>query len=74
MSEAIGRILVAVGAVLALLGGLVLLLSRFVRLGHLPLDIRIERGRSAIYLPLGSAILISLLATLLLNLLLRLRR
>ncbi|TBH17537.1 DUF2905 family protein [Thermus thermamylovorans] len=67
-----GKVLLLLGLGLALLGLLLLyfpkLLSWF---GHLPGDIRIEREGLRVYLPLGSALLLSLLLTLLLNLFLR---
>lgn len=74
MASALGRLLLAAGLSLAALGALLLLLSRVGGLGRLPLDFRLQRGPVTIYLPLGTALLVSLLATLVLNLVLRLRR
>ncbi len=66
-----GLYLIVAGAALVAVGLLVLSggMSWF---GHLPGDIRIERGSFRLYLPLGSMLLVSLALTLLLNLLKRL--
>lgn len=69
----VGKVLIGVGAALIVVGLIVLGLSRFVKLGHLPGDIYIERGRTSFHFPIATSILISLLLTLLLNLLLRWR-
>lgn len=74
MSGMIGKTLVIAGLALLGAGLLVLAVGRFVRLGHLPLDVRVERERYSFYFPLGTALLLSLIATLVLNLILRLRR
>ena len=52
---------------------IVLGLGRFLKLGQLPGDVHIQRGRSSFYFPVATSILISLVLTLLLNLLLRWR-
>ncbi|MBI3362241.1 MAG: DUF2905 domain-containing protein [Chloroflexi bacterium] len=68
----LGKILVGVGVSIALLGGLVWLIGRTgLPLGRLPGDIRIERGGFSCFIPLASSIVISLLLTLILNLILR---
>jgi hypothetical protein len=67
-----GKFLVIVGLVIAALGVLLWLapnaLSWF---GRLPGDIRIERENTRVYIPLASMLLISLILTLLMNLLRR---
>lgn len=68
-----GKWLIMAGAFLIVTGVVVLVVSRFVKFGQLPGDLRIERGRSTFYFPIATSILISLLLTLLLNLLLRWR-
>jgi len=62
----LGRVLLGLGALLALLGLLLLLADRFpaLRLGRLPGDIAVERGRFRLYFPLATSILLSLLLTL----------
>lgn len=64
----IGRWLIGIGLALAGLGLLVLLLGRVPWLGRLPGDIVIERPGLTIYIPLGTMLLISLVLTLLANL------
>jgi len=67
------KILIATGILLILVGG-ILLFVESVGLGKLPGDIVIKSGNVKIYIPLGTAILISILGTFLLNLLLFLWR
>jgi hypothetical protein len=69
--ETIGKSLVVIGAVLVLLGGLVWLLSKVPFMGRLPGDIRIERPGVTCLIPLASSIVISILLTVLVNLIVR---
>jgi len=70
--ENIGRILMIGGIVLILVGGLLFLGSRFgIPLGRLPGDIHIERENLSFHFPLASSILVSIVLTILLNLVLR---
>jgi hypothetical protein len=65
----VGKVLVYAGLFLLLLGALLLYFPKlFAWFGHLPGDIRMERGGVRIYIPLTSALLLSLLLTLVLNL------
>jgi hypothetical protein len=68
--ETIAKILLATAAVLALAGGALLL---FTKLGidRLPGDLLIRRGRFTFYAPIGLMIVLSLVATLVLNLIAR---
>ena len=68
MSPDLGRILLIVGLIVAGLGLLVML---GVRLGRLPGDIVIEGERGGIFIPIVTMILISLVLTVVLNLLFR---
>ncbi|MDQ3413435.1 MAG: DUF2905 domain-containing protein [Verrucomicrobiota bacterium] len=63
----IGKMLVIMGAVIVLLG--LALWTGFGAgwLGRLPGDIRIERGHSALYFPIVTCIIISIVVTLLLS-------
>jgi len=71
----VGKVLVYAGLFLLLLGALLLYFPKlFAWFGHLPGDIRIEREGLRVYLPLASGLVVSLLLTLLLNLLALLRR
>lgn len=69
----LGKWLVVAGVLLALAGGGLWLAARFgLPLGRLPGDIRIERPGFSFYFPLASCIIVSLLLTLLLNVVARL--
>jgi hypothetical protein len=65
-----GKLLIGGAIVLLLLGGLFLLLSRF-GLDRLPGDLVFRRGNVTVYFPIGLMILISIVATILLNLFFR---
>jgi hypothetical protein len=70
--ENIGRYLIIGGVILILIGGFVFLAAKIgFPLGRLPGDIRIERGNGTFYFPLTSSILVSILLTILLNLIAR---
>lgn len=70
----IGRALVGIGALVAVVGVVLLLADRFpaLRIGRLPGDIAVEKGRFRFYFPLGTSLLVSVLVTLLLWIALRL--
>jgi hypothetical protein len=74
MLDNFGRILIWAGLAMALLGVVLLVASRIPGLGHLPGDIFIQRDRFSVYIPLGTMILVSVVLTLLLNVIVRLRR
>lgn len=67
----IGKIILAVGFALVVLGGVLLLAGRVPLLGRLPGDIIIRRGPATIYIPLATMLLLSLILTILLNILFR---
>ncbi len=62
----LGRMLLAVGALFVILGLVLVIADRFpgLRIGRLPGDIAVERGRFKLYFPLATSILLSLLLTL----------
>ena len=62
-----GRFLIIFGSAIVLLGVIVSVASKL-GLGRLPGDILIKRKNFALYIPLASSILISVILTLLLNL------
>ena len=63
------------GAILFLAGGLIFMASKFgVPFGHLPGDIRIERENFSFHFPLASSIVVSILLTIVLNVVVRLLR
>jgi hypothetical protein len=68
--EAIGKLLIGGAIVLLVLGGLFLLLGRF-GLDRLPGDLVFKRGNLTVYFPIGLMILLSIVATIVLNLFLR---
>ena len=71
--SSLGKGIVALGVILVLAGGLLWILGRTgLPLGSLPGDIRIEREGLACYVPFVSMILLSLLLTILVNVILRL--
>jgi hypothetical protein len=70
--ENIGRFLMIGGIILFVVGGLIFLASKFgIPFGRLPGDIRIERDGFSFYFPLGSSILISIVLTIILNVITR---
>jgi len=70
----IGRGLLYVGGALVVLGVVVVLLGRVLNLGHLPGDMTYEGENVHVYVPLGTMIVLSVVLTVLLNLVLRLFR
>ena len=67
--ESISRVLMFGGILLFLIGGGMYLASKFgIPLGRLPGDIRIEGENGSFYFPLTSSILVSVVLTILLNL------
>lgn len=70
--DAVGRSLLIFGAILALLGALILVGSRVPFLGRLPGDIFFQRGNFSFYFPLITSIVLSLVLTVLANVVIRL--
>lgn len=67
-----GKVLIYAGLFLLVLGLILLYFPKlFAWFGHLPGDIRIEREGLRVYIPIASSLLLSLILTLLLNLLRR---
>jgi len=67
-----GKGLVLAGTALLVLGALALLLERFgVTLGRLPGDIHVAKGSSSFHFPIVTSLVLSVVATLVLNLLRR---
>lgn len=70
--ENIARFLVIGGIILILIGGGVYLASRLgIPFGSLPGDIRIEGENGSLYFPLATSILLSVILTIVLNLISR---
>ncbi len=71
--QGLGRFLLVIGATIALLGLLLWLGSRFLPwLGRLPGDIQIRGQNVSCFFPLATSILLSIILTLLLNVIVRL--
>ncbi|MBI5930216.1 MAG: DUF2905 domain-containing protein [Chloroflexi bacterium] len=71
----IGKLLIVLGIGAVLIGGLFLLFSRIPGLkhfGHLPGDIRMQGQNFACFFPVVSMILLSIILTIVLNVLVRL--
>jgi len=69
----LGKGILILGLVLVLVGGLLWVLGRSgLPLGRLPGDIRIERDGFSCLVPIASMILVSILLTVLLNIVIRL--
>lgn len=68
----VARFIILTGVALILIGGLVYLVGRLgLPLGRLPGDIRIEREGFTCFFPLATMILLSVLLTILLNVIVR---
>lgn len=67
----LGRLLIFAGAALMILGLVLVLGPRVPYLGRLPGDLRFEWGGGSLYLPLATSVLLSIVLTIILNLLLR---
>lgn len=72
--ESVGKILIIMGAGLFLLGLLLVVVGKVPGAGRLPGDIVFQRGNFTFYLPLVTMLLVSLLFTILINVILRLFR
>ncbi len=66
----VGRLLVGLGLLLAVVGGVLVLAGR-AGLGRLPGDFSFGGDNVRVYVPLATSLLVSLVATVLLNLLFR---
>jgi hypothetical protein len=65
--EPIGRVLIVVGLITALVGVVMVFGDRIPLLGHLPGDIVIKRENGVIFIPLGTMLVISVVASLVLS-------
>jgi hypothetical protein len=74
-ASTLGKWIVLIGLGLAVVGAVVWLAARFgLNLGHLPGDISVQNGNFSFYFPCASSIIISILLTVLLNLVVRVLR
>jgi hypothetical protein len=65
--EALGRVLIVGGIVVAILGVVIVLAPNLPFLGRLPGDIRYENENVRVLIPFGTMILVSIVATIILN-------
>jgi hypothetical protein len=71
--ESMARFIIGVGVVLVLVGGVMLLLGKLgINLGNLPGDIHAEGERSSFHFPVVTCIVVSVVLTVLANVVLRL--
>jgi uncharacterized membrane protein len=68
--EALGKLLIGGAVVLLVLGGLLYLLGRF-GVDRLPGDLVFKRGDFTLYIPIGLMILLSVVGTIVLNIIFR---
>ena len=66
--QEIGRLLIVVGVLAVVAGGVLLLAGRLPWLGRLPGDLVVQRGPLTIYVPLVTALVVSVMLTVLVNL------
>lgn len=67
----VGKLVAIAGAVLLVSGVLIMLAGRLSFIGNLPGDVSFRRGNTTIYFPIVTMILVSIILTVVLNLLLR---
>jgi Protein of unknown function (DUF2905) len=63
----VGRLVLVLGVLLVLVGGALMLFGRF----HLPGDLTFRSGNVTVYVPLATGIVLSVVATIVLNLVFR---
>jgi len=73
-NQAVGRILIVLGVFLIVFGLLFTYWSKIPLLGKLPGDIFIEKGNFKFFFPLATSIFLSLVLTIILNLVFRIFR
>ena len=65
----LGRIVLVFGVILIIVGGALMVFGRF----HLPGDLTFRSGNTTIYIPLATSLILSIVATIVLNLVFRQR-
>jgi Protein of unknown function (DUF2905) len=65
----VGRLVLVFGVILVVVGGALMLFGRF----HLPGDLTFRAGNTTLYIPLATSIVLSIVATIVLNLVFRQR-
>ncbi len=72
--QAVGKLVIIAGLSLAFVGVLLYLFGRVGWLGHLPGDISIRGGRVSVYFPIVTMIIVSVVLTVIANVILRIFR
>jgi hypothetical protein len=67
-AESMGKMLLYIGVVLVLIGGFFILMGQLPWFGRLPGDFSFRRGNLTIFVPLTTMVLVSVILTLLMNL------
>ena len=67
----LGRVIVGLGVLLVVLGAAMMLVGKVPWIGHLPGDIHIERERFSLYVPIVTCLVVSVIATIVVNLVFR---
>jgi len=68
MFDQLARIIISLGTILIFIGGIIWLVGKFPFVGRLPGDILIKKDSFTFYVPLSTAIIISLILSLVLTL------
>ncbi|MFX4263166.1 DUF2905 domain-containing protein [Pelotomaculum propionicicum] len=71
MWESYGKMFLFIGVIMLVLGGIMLAGGRLFGLGRLPGDIFIQRGNFSFYFPVMTGIILSILLTIILNIIRR---
>jgi hypothetical protein len=66
-----GRVLILLGIVFLIVGGVVILVGRLPLIGRLPGDLLFQQDNMTCFFPLATAILLSLVLTVILNVIIR---
>ncbi len=67
----IGKFLIFIGLITVIIGVVFIFLPKIPHIGRLPGDIYIKKGNFTFYFPLATSILISIILTIILNLIFR---
>ncbi|AGL01241.1 DUF2905 domain-containing protein [Desulfoscipio gibsoniae] len=67
----LGKLILMLGLFMVIIGGLLMVVGKIPGLGRLPGDIFVQRGNFTFYFPVVTMIIVSLVLTLLLNVLFR---
>ncbi|MCD5405627.1 DUF2905 domain-containing protein [Peptococcaceae bacterium] len=69
--QSIGKIIFSIGILMVIVGGAMMLTGKLFNFGKLPGDIYIQKGSFTFFFPIATMILISIILTILLNILFR---